>query len=108
MPKIKQNDATLAETLGLEFGTPPERTATRRSKHDERWNAARDLAAKYPGQSLRVLTYKQASQPYSIAKAINNGQHRYFTDNDDMVLYKAVAAKNEDGSYSVWLTYVGE
>lgn len=105
-PKIKQNDATLAESLGLEFGTVPEKDTSRRSKHDERWQTARDLVQKYPGQSLKVLTYNQASQPYSIAKSINNGEHRYFRE--DAANFTAVAAKNEDGTYSVWLTYNGE
>lgn len=107
-PKVNKTDAALAEELGLEFGTPPEPSRTRTSKHDERWAAARDLSLKYPGQSLKVLTYNQASQPYSTAKAINNAEHRHFTDNADMSLFKAVAAKNEDGTYSIWLTYVGE
>lgn len=106
MPKVNKSDATVLETLGLEFGTPPERDNTRRSKHDERWQAARDLTMKYPGQSLRVLTYNQASQPYSIAKAINNGEHRYFAEDSEN--FTAVAAKNEDSTYSIWLTYNGE
>lgn len=106
MPKLNKSDAQVLESLDLEFGTPPERDNTRRSKHDERWSAARELTMKYPGQSLRVLTYNQASQPYSIAKSINNGDHRYFRDDADQ--FTAVAAKNEDGSYSIWLTFNGE
>lgn len=103
-PKIKQADLNVAESLGLEFGTPPERDTTRRSKHDERWQAARELCQKYPGQALRVLTYNQPSQPYSIAKQINNGDHRYFTE--DYAEFTAVAAKNhDDNTYSIWLTY---
>lgn len=104
-PKIKAADANVLESLGLEFGSPPERQTTRRSKHDELWQAARELTMKYPGQSLKVLTYNQPSQPYSMAKQINNGDHRYFKD--DAEAFTAVAAKNEDDTYSIWLTYNG-
>lgn len=106
MPRLSQKDQQALDELGLEFGTPPEKSNTRRSKHDEKWQAARDLTMKFPGQSLKVLTYAQASQPYSIAKNINNGEHRYFED--DYEEFTAVAAKNEDGTYSIWLTYNGE
>ena len=105
-PKIRQTDLNVVESFDMEFGAPPERDTSRRSKHDERWQAARDLTMKYPGQSLRVLTYNQPSQPYSIAKSINNGEHRYFKEDSES--FTAVAAKNDDGSYSIWLTYNGE
>lgn len=105
-PKIKQTDLNVAEELGLEFSAPPERDNTRRSKHDERWQKARELTMKYPGQTLKVLTYAQASQPYSIAKSINNSEHRYFKEDGDQ--FKAVAGKDENDTYSIWLTYNGE
>lgn len=105
-PKVREKDLAVAEEFGLEFGTPPEKDTSRRSKHDERYETARTLTMKYPGQSLKVLTYSQASQPYSIAKQINNGEHRHFKD--DAAQFTAVAAKNEDGTYSVWLTYNGD
>lgn len=105
-PKIKQADLNTAESLGLAFEEPPPRDTTRRSKHDELWSTARELTMRNPGRSLKVLTYKQPSQPYSIAKAINNGDHRYFTE--DAAQFTAVAGKNEEGTYSIWLTYTGE
>ncbi len=110
-PKVKAPkvaDVAVAEEMGMEFGTPPEITRTRKSKHDERWTKARALTEANKGQNLKVLTYNQPSQPYSMAKAINNGDHAYFKDNDGMVKFKAVGAANGDGTFSIWLTYIGE
>lgn len=115
MPRLGKTDQTTVEEFGFEFSTPPENAGTRTSKLDERWEAARELCLKFPGQSLKVISYEKQSQPYNIAKAINNGEHRSFKD--DAADWTAVARKetvtdpeNEEETveqYSVWLTYNG-
>lgn len=106
MAKLNKTDAALVEDFGFDFSEPPAKSSTRRGKHDERWQAAKALAMKFPGQSLKVLSYSQPSQPYNIAKAINNGENRNFVD--DSGSFTAVAGKVADDEYAIWLTYNGE
>lgn len=114
-PRLNKTDQGLAESFGFEFSTPPENAGTRTSKYDERFEAARTLCLKFPGQSLKVVSYDKPSQPYNMAKAINNGEHRSFKD--DSANWTAVARKEEVidpeseetvEQWSVWLTYNGE
>lgn len=107
MPRLSKADEALIDQFDFEIGEPPERERTRTSKHAERFAAARTVAMKVPGKSLKVLTYPQASSAYSQAKAINNGENRLFKD--DFQDWKAVAAldpqEGNEKAYSVWLTY---
>src|SRR6476469_2035153 len=102
MPRLTKQEQTLVDEFEFEFSAPPEKTSTRRGKHDERWQAAKALTMKNPGQALKVLTYSQPSQPYNIAKAINNGENRNFLD--DAADFTAVAGKVADDEYAIWLT----
>ena len=110
MPRLGKQDEKVVEEFGFEFSAPPENAGTRVSKLDERWEAARALCLKFPGQTLKVISYDKPSQPYNIAKAVNNGEHRSFKD--DAASWTAVARKEEiegdEPVWSVWLTYNGE
>lgn len=113
-PRLGKDDTQVVDEFGFEFSEPPEKGGPRRSKYDERWDKARDLLMKFPGRTLKVISYDKQSQPYNIARAINNGEHRAFAD--DAKDWTAVAGKDfyedEDGQeterWSVWLTYNGE
>jgi len=113
-PRLAKADTELIETFEFEFSEPPAKEGTRKSKLDERFEAARTLCMKFPGKTLKVVTYEKQGQPYALARAINNGDHRSFKD--DFADWKAVAGKEvigdneeEPGSeqevWSVWLTY---
>lgn len=115
MPRLAKADQSLVDDFQFEFSTPPESAGTRTSKLDERWEAARTLCLKFPGQTLKVISYDKPSQPYNLAKAINNGEHRSFKN--DATSWTAVARKElvidpeseeEVPQWSVWLTYNGE
>lgn len=109
MPRLTNKESATLEEFGFEFGAPPERHITRRSKHHERWEAAKTLCQKYPGQSLKVIEFTNASSAYQNAKQINNGEHKSFPGNDGT--WAAVAAmlgEHADEGYGIWLTYQGD
>ena len=112
MPRTSKADDKVLEEYGFEFSAPPETNRTRSSKFDELFEAARELCMKFPKQSLKVVTYDKQSQPYNIAKAINNGEHRSFKDDsaDWVAVARKVEVESEDSDepkveWSVWLTY---
>jgi len=116
MPRLAKADEKVMSDFGFQFSAPPESAGTRASKYDEMWEAARSICLKFPKQTLMVTSYDKQSQPYNIAKAINNGEHRSFKD--DSASWTAVARKfevpSEDESvepevrWGIWLTYNGE
>lgn len=114
-PRLSKADETVLNEFEFEFSEPPDKYGPRRSKNDERFSAARAICMKYPGKTLKVTSYDKQSQPYNIARAINNGEHRIF-EGDNEKDWLAVAGKdfyeddegNEVERYSVWLTYNGE
>jgi hypothetical protein len=112
MPRTSKTDEKVMSEYGFEFSTPPENSGTRASKYDELFEAARELCLKFPGQSLKVVTYEKQSQPYNIAKAINNGEHRSFKDDaaDWVAVARKIETEVEDSDepkveWAVWLTY---
>lgn len=110
-PRLNKAQQEVIDSFGFEFSEPPEKSGTRSSKYDELFGAARELLMQHPGRTLKVVTYDKQSQPYNIARAINNGEHRAFKD--DAADWLAVAGKDhiedEEGNvterWSVWLTY---
>lgn len=109
MPRLNKQDTATLEAFGFDFGAPPEREITRKSKHHDRWEAAKVLCEKFPGESLKVIEFTNASSAYQNAKAINNGEHKSFKGNDGT--WGAVAAmlgEHADEGYGIWLTYQGD
>jgi hypothetical protein len=112
MARITKASQEILDTFGFEVGEAPEKDTSRRSKYDDMWEAARNFCESNPGTTIKVRTYTNASAAYSDAKAINNGEHRHFSDG---AKWQAVAAKSEtDVSeddkplHAIWLTYNGE
>lgn len=107
MPRLNAAERTAVEEFGFAFEAVPERTNTRRGKHHDRFVQAKELAGKYPGQSLRVISYENASQAYSLAKAINERKRSEFTDEPEgrftAETGKYVGDEGED-LYGVYLT----
>lgn len=109
-PRLSNADKALLEEAGFEFSEPPAKAGTRASKYDDTFDKARQLCMKFPGRTLFVMSRDKQSMPYTIAKAINNGEHRAFKG-DDAANWTAVARKyEEDGAvkFGLWLTYTGE
>lgn len=114
MARLSKADNALIEQYDFEFTPPPERDRSRKGKHYERWVAARSLCEKNPGNTLKVMEYKNQGSAYQTAKQINNGEHKVFaTDSGN---WTAVAAplpplydENDEeymrDGYGVWLTY---
>lgn len=102
----KADEAALAE-FGFDFSEPPAVKHTRRGKHHDRWEAARALCERFPGQALKVIEYDKNSTAYTAARAVNNGDNKVFAK--DYSDWKAAAGpiEYEDGSvsYGIWLTY---
>lgn len=110
MPRLNKGDQAVVDEFGFEFSEPPERANTRRGKHFERWEKAKEVAQKYPGNSLKVLTFNQASSAYSTAKQINNNEHRQF-ENDPQVWVAVAgpdATEENEHQHAIWLTYNGQ
>lgn len=108
MARLPANLQAQVEEFGFEFSEVPEVTHTRRSKYAEMWEAAKEVTRRNPGKALRVREWEQASQPYNIAKQINNGDRKEFEGNDASEEFTAVAAKTENDTYAIWLTYNGQ
>jgi hypothetical protein len=107
MPRLNRTDAQTVEEYGFTFSAPPERTSTRKGKHHETFMAARSLCEKFPGQSLRVLSFENPSQAYSLAKQINNGDRSEFKDDSADWTAKSAKYVGDEGEdlYGLWLTY---
>jgi len=97
-PRLNQTDTKVVESYGFEFAEPPEQEGTRRSRYDEMWSAAKELCLKFPGQTLKVRNYNNASTAYNEAKSINNGEHRMFIPEEghDANEWTAKAVKNTE------------
>jgi hypothetical protein len=115
-PKVKAADNRVLEETGMLFETPPENSTTRKSKHDDLYGKAISLAKQYPGQFLRVMTYNNPSQPYNLAKAINNEERAEFTGHEGGK-FEAVGRKipaqpaTEDSeateeAFGIWIKFV--
>jgi hypothetical protein len=105
MPRLNNTDAKTVEEFGFEFSAPPEIPIVRKSKHEELWENAKALCDKFPGQSLRVLTYTNKGTAYQTAKAINNGDNKAFKE--DYLLYTARASQvsvDDKDTFGIWLT----
>ena len=110
--RIAKGDLNTLESFGFEVSEPPAKDTHRRSRHHDRFLAARDFCMKYEGTSVKILDCNTQSTAYTNAKRINNGENTVFPDFHD---WKAVAApvlvEEEDGTevesgyYGVWLTY---
>ena len=98
MPRLNQTDTKVAESFGFAFEEPPAQDGARRSRYDEMWTAAKELCEKFPGQTLKVRSYNNASTAYNDAKGINNGDHRMFTveEGHDATEWTAKAVKNAE------------
>lgn len=116
MARLNKSQTETLEKFGFTVSEPPEREATRRSKYDELWEAAKAFLESAPGVTIKVRNYTNASAAYADAKAINNGEHRHFKD--EGAKWLAVGTKTEDEVYEdtdgdeqpyygVWLTYKG-
>lgn len=101
-PRLAKAVEQVVDNFGFEFSEPPPKQDTRRGKHDDRFEAAREVAMRYPGKTLKVITYNSASNAYNVAKSINNSEHRIFPDGNTN--WTAVAGKDGD-NYALWLTY---
>ncbi|HET7713330.1 MAG TPA: hypothetical protein VFK94_02745 [Patescibacteria group bacterium] len=95
MARLSKADEEALESFGFEFAEPPEKEDSRRSRYDEMWAAAKTLCEKNPGKSLKVRSYNNASTAYNDAKAINNAEHRMFSDGEPAD-WTAVAVKNTE------------
>lgn len=114
-PRISVANQAVLDEFEFEFAEPPSKQATRLSKYDAIWEAARKVAMAYPGNALRVRQYNTSASAYNDAKAINNSEHRHFKDGKTN--WTAVAAKtvDEDGNvvmndngnplFDLYLTY---
>lgn len=109
MARLNKTQQDILSNFGFVVSEPPERTATRSSKYDDMWEAAKKFLESSPGVTIKVRVYANPSAAYSDAKKINNGEHRHFKDG---TVWTAVASKtedefDEDGNplYGVWLTY---
>ena len=107
MPRLNAAEKSALEEFGFAFEPVPERATTRRGKHHDRFVHAKELAVKFPGQSLRVIAYENASQAYSLAKAINSRTRGEFVDEPEgrfsAQTGKYVGDEGED-LYGVYLT----
>ena len=108
MPKLNKTDETVLENFGFEFSEVPEIQITRTSKHEARWEAAKAMCKKFPGQTLKVIEYDKKATAYQTARGINNGENKSFLE--DYAEFTAVAKETEQGSdvYGIWLSYNGE
>lgn len=84
MAKLSKGDTETLEQFDLVFEDVPEVDNSRVSKWDPVWEAATNLCRRHPGKSLRVRTYNNASTAYAQAKAINNGEFRGVTVNEEL------------------------
>lgn len=94
MARLTSADEKALEEFGFVFEEPPEGEATRRSRYDPMWAAAKVLCEKNVGKSLKVRSYNNASTAYNDAKAINNGEKKQFEGEADQ--WTAVAVKNDE------------
>jgi hypothetical protein len=114
MARLTKASQEILDTFGFVVSEAPEKDTSRASKYDPLWDAARTFLMANPGVTIKVRTYPSASAAYTDAKAINNGDHRKFKN--EQANWTAVSTKsddeadvNDDGErlYALWLTYTG-
>jgi hypothetical protein len=112
MARLTKASQEILDTFGFVVSEAPEKGTSRKSKYDELWDAARNFLTSNPGVTIKVRTYPSASAAYTDSKAINNGDHRKFKN--EQKSWTAVATKSDDEAdvkkdgerlYALWLTY---
>lgn len=115
-PSLTKAERELMAELGMEFSEPPEVAITRRSKHAARYELVKTVARKNPDRKIKLFEWAQASQPYALAKAINNNDRKEFAVPEDAEgKFTAFAGPipawtDEDEVehpqvYAIWITY---
>jgi len=103
-PKLTKADQEVLEKFNFEVGDPPEPDTTRKSKNYEKFIAAAEFCIAHPGQFVRIGQYANPTQPYNLAKAVNNHERAEFMDWEGGS-FAAIGRRVGVDDYGVWVKW---